>query len=179
MAKANPVAGASQIIHSAGGAGAKSDVQASSPHDRRSHEPSQSSGRRNRQMQLYDPAIAIAGNASPGQGSAGARSAGRGHLGNANVGRCHVGRSGDSGRGGDSAGNGGRPFRRPAPRPPRPNQGAGTGNRHQHRDNYNDDRADMDNAGYYRPNALARAGPLRARLGPRQLAPDDARNYLN
>jgi hypothetical protein len=56
--KANPGVGASQYIVSAGGAGVKSKGQASSPHPSARHARSVTSGRRDKQIQVYDPAIA-------------------------------------------------------------------------------------------------------------------------
>jgi hypothetical protein len=56
--KANPSAGASQYIASVGGAGARSKGQASSPHPSARRAGSVTSGRRDKQIQVYDPAIA-------------------------------------------------------------------------------------------------------------------------
>jgi hypothetical protein len=56
--KANPGAGASQYIVSAGGVGARSKGQASSPHPSARRAGSVTSGRRDKQIQVYDPAIA-------------------------------------------------------------------------------------------------------------------------
>jgi hypothetical protein len=56
--KANPGAEASQYIVSAGGAGARSRGQASSPHPSARRAGSVTSGRRDKQIQVYDPAIA-------------------------------------------------------------------------------------------------------------------------
>jgi hypothetical protein len=56
--KANPGAGASQYIVSAGGAGARSRGQASSPHPSARRAGSVTSGYRDKQIQVYDPAIA-------------------------------------------------------------------------------------------------------------------------
>ena len=58
MAKANPGAGASQIIHSDGGAGGKLDVQASSPHVRPRRDSSVNSGPRSKRLEVYDPVVA-------------------------------------------------------------------------------------------------------------------------
>jgi hypothetical protein len=70
--KANPGSGASQYIASVGGASARSRGQASSPHPSAQRAGSVTSGRRDKQIQVYDPAIAekqaiVQGNA--GQGS--------------------------------------------------------------------------------------------------------------
>jgi hypothetical protein len=56
--KANPGAGASQYVASAGGAGARSRGQASSPHPSARRAESVTSGRRDKPIQVYDPAIA-------------------------------------------------------------------------------------------------------------------------
>jgi hypothetical protein len=56
--KANPGAGASQYIASVGGAGARSKGEASSPHPSARRAGSVTSGRRDKQIQVYDPAIA-------------------------------------------------------------------------------------------------------------------------
>jgi hypothetical protein len=56
--KANPGAGASQYIASVGGAGARSKGQASSPHPSARRAGSVTSGRRDKQIQVYDLAIA-------------------------------------------------------------------------------------------------------------------------
>jgi hypothetical protein len=56
--KANPGAGVSQYIASVGGAGARSKGQASSPHPSAWCAGSVTSGRRDKQIQVYDPAIA-------------------------------------------------------------------------------------------------------------------------
>jgi hypothetical protein len=56
--KANPGAGAFQYVVSAGGAGARSKGQASSPHPSARRARSVTSGRRDKQIQVYDPAIA-------------------------------------------------------------------------------------------------------------------------
>jgi hypothetical protein len=56
--KANPGAGASQYIASVGGAGARSKGQASSPHPSARRAGSVTSGHRDKQIQVYDPAIA-------------------------------------------------------------------------------------------------------------------------
>jgi hypothetical protein len=55
--KANPGAGASQYVVSAGGAGVRSRGQASSPHPSVRRAGSVTSGRRDKQIQVYDPAI--------------------------------------------------------------------------------------------------------------------------
>jgi hypothetical protein len=55
--KANPGAGASQYIASVGGAGARSRGEASSPHPSARRAGSVTSGRRDKQIQVYDPAI--------------------------------------------------------------------------------------------------------------------------
>ena len=68
--KANPGAGGSRYVHSAGGAGGMSKGQASSPHVGRDRDRSVNSGR-NKQMQTYDPVYAekqIAGQGSAGRG---------------------------------------------------------------------------------------------------------------
>jgi hypothetical protein len=56
--KANPGAGASQYVVSASGAGARSKGQASSPHPSARRARSVTSGRRDKRIQVYDPAIA-------------------------------------------------------------------------------------------------------------------------
>jgi hypothetical protein len=56
--KANPGAGASQYVVSVGGAGARSKGQASSPHPSTRRAGSVTSGRRDKQIQVYDPVIA-------------------------------------------------------------------------------------------------------------------------
>jgi hypothetical protein len=56
--KENPGAGASQYIVSTGGAGARSKGQASSPHPSARRAGSVTSGHRDKQIQVYDPAIA-------------------------------------------------------------------------------------------------------------------------
>jgi hypothetical protein len=56
--KSNPGAGVSQYIVSAGGAGARLKGQASSPHPSARHARSVTSGRRDKQIQVYDLAIA-------------------------------------------------------------------------------------------------------------------------
>jgi hypothetical protein len=56
--KANPGVGASQYVVSAGGAGARSRGQASSPHSSARRARSVTSGHRDKQIQVYDPAIA-------------------------------------------------------------------------------------------------------------------------
>ena len=100
LAKKFPTAGASsQVIHSAKG---KSVATVSSPHSRHTLEPSLSSGRRNRQLQIYDPAIANAGDADAESHSAGGRSAARANVGRANVGRRNAGRGAESEQRGDS-----------------------------------------------------------------------------
>jgi hypothetical protein len=55
--KANPGAGASQYIASVGGAGARSRGEASSPHPSARRAGSVTSGRRDKQIQVYDSAI--------------------------------------------------------------------------------------------------------------------------
>jgi hypothetical protein len=55
--KANPGAGASQYIVSVGGASARSRGEASSPHPSAWRARSVTSGRRDKQKQVYDPAI--------------------------------------------------------------------------------------------------------------------------
>ena len=96
MAKKTNVAGASQLVHSAGG---KSEAAASSPHNRHTREPSQSSGRRNRQLQIYDPALANAGRTDAGSHSSGSRGAGRANAGRADAGRRDDGRGEGSSQG--------------------------------------------------------------------------------
>ena len=103
MAKANPVAGGSQVIYSAGGAGGKSDKQASSPNHRPRRDPSVNSGRRSREMQPYDLAVAgkqHAGNNIAGNGDAGNRSAGQGGSGGSYAGNGDAGRRANSADGG-------------------------------------------------------------------------------
>jgi hypothetical protein len=56
--KANPGAGASQYIASVGGAGVRSKGQASSLHPSAWRAGSVTSGRRDKQIQVYDPMIA-------------------------------------------------------------------------------------------------------------------------
>jgi hypothetical protein len=56
--EANPGAGASQYVVSVGGAGARSRGQASSPHPSARRAGSVTSGRRDKQIQVYDPAVA-------------------------------------------------------------------------------------------------------------------------
>jgi hypothetical protein len=53
--KANPGAGASQYVASVGGAGARSRGEASSPHPSARRAGSVTSGRRDKQIQVYDP----------------------------------------------------------------------------------------------------------------------------
>jgi hypothetical protein len=94
--KANPGAGASQYIVSVGGAGARSRVQASSPHQGARHAGSVTSGHRDKQIQVYDPAIA--GKQEVMQGNAGQ---GDRHVGNKNAGQNYP-----TGQGACSAGGG-------------------------------------------------------------------------
>jgi hypothetical protein len=67
--KVNPSAGASKYIASVGGAGTRSRGQASSPHPSARRAGSVTSGRRDKQIQVYDPAIA--GKKAVTQGNAG------------------------------------------------------------------------------------------------------------
>jgi hypothetical protein len=80
--KANPGAGTSQYIASVGGAGAKSKGQASSLHPSARRAGSVTSGRRDKQIEVYDPAIAgklamVQGNAGQGDRNVGNKSAGQ------------------------------------------------------------------------------------------------------
>jgi hypothetical protein len=83
--KGNPGAGASQYIASAGGAGARSRGQASSPHPSARRAGSVTSVRRDKQIQVYDLAIVgkqamVQGNASQGDRNVGNKSAGQNVL---------------------------------------------------------------------------------------------------
>ena len=106
--KANPGAGGSRFIHSAGGAGGVSRGQATSSHIGRDHDWSVNSDR-NKQMQTYD--LVYAGKKITEQGSAG-RNVPNPGQGNQDDGRVH------------SAGRDQQP-RYPAPNPPRQQPGAG------------------------------------------------------
>jgi hypothetical protein len=79
--KANPGVGASQYIASVGGAGARLRGQASSPHHGAQRARSVTSSRRDKQIQVYDPAIAekqaiTQGNDDQGDQHVGNKSAG-------------------------------------------------------------------------------------------------------
>jgi hypothetical protein len=74
--KANPGAGASQYVASVGGADARSRGQASSPHPSARRAESVTSGHRDKQIQVYDSAIAgkqavVQGNAGQGNKNVG------------------------------------------------------------------------------------------------------------
>jgi hypothetical protein len=94
--KANPGAGASQYIASVGGAGTRSKGQASSPHLSARRAGSVTSGRRDKQIQVYDPAIA--GKQVMVQGKTG--------QGDRNVGNKSVGQNVSAGQGARSVGAG-------------------------------------------------------------------------
>src|SRR3954470_10767848 len=99
MAKGKAGAGASQLIHSAGG---RSAGQASSPHRRFRRDPSATSASHDLRMQAYDPTDRAGGSRTNQDDarSAGARSHDPGRT-----------RSGREPRQADSAGAGGQPSR--------------------------------------------------------------------
>jgi hypothetical protein len=92
--KANPGTGASQYIASMGGAGARSRGQASSPHQGARRVGSVTSGHRDKQIQVYDPAIAekqavMQGNVGQGERHVDNKNAGQNYL--AGQGACSPG----------------------------------------------------------------------------------------
>jgi hypothetical protein len=87
--KANPGAGASQYIVSVGGVGARSRGQASSSHQGARSAGSVTSGRRDKQIQVYD--TAVTGKQAVTQGNVGQ---GDRHVGNQNVGQNYPARQG-------------------------------------------------------------------------------------
>ncbi|KAM0839317.1 hypothetical protein ACQ4PT_060393 [Festuca glaucescens] len=154
-AKANPGAGASQVVHSARDVPGKSKGQASSPHVDAKHAGSVSS----KQMTMYDPVeagkrVAEQGNTKQGNAKVGRNSqaADRGHVDNRPQGR----------HGANSAAGG------HAPHYPARSQ-----------DRHNDGDTAMINAGYRRLDQARHAEPLGDRLGARHLPAYDARHRLD
>ncbi|KAM0919739.1 hypothetical protein ACQ4PT_007916 [Festuca glaucescens] len=153
-AKANPGAGASQVVHSTRGVPGKSKGQASSPHvgDKRAGSVN------SKQMALYDPVeagkrVAEQGNPNVGNNNVGRNSqaADRGHVGVRPQGRHRANSAGGH-----------------APRYPARSQ-----------DRHDDGDTAMMNAGYRRLDQARHAEPLGDRLGARHLPAYDARHRLD
>jgi hypothetical protein len=184
--KANPVAGASQYIASVRGASARSRGQASSPHPSAQRARSVTSGHRDKQIQVYDPAIV--GKKVLAQGNAG--------QGDRNVGNKSADQNPPDGQGACSAGGG-----RNNNISRHQQQGAGYVVQHQgggqprHRED--DGNSALARTGYQQPQQQQYQqyeqyqqdqpaqqqnmipGPIASQLGPRSLAPDDARFKLD
>jgi hypothetical protein len=184
--KANPGAGASQYIVSVGGAGARSKGQALSPHPSARRAGSVTSGRRDKQIQVYD--LAIAGKQAIVQKNAGKA--------DKNIGNKNAGQNVPAGQGARSAGGG-----QSNSAAQRQQQGAGYAMQEQgasqprHRED--DGNSALARTGYqqqqqqyqqgqqyeqYQPEQQQQKmilGPIASRLGPRSLAADDARFKLD
>ena len=158
-AKANPGAGASQVVHSTRGIPGKSKGQASSPHVGAKRAGSVNS----KQMTLYDPVearkrAAEQGNAKQGNAKVGnnnvvrnSQAADRGHVGDRPQGRHRANSAGGH-----------------APCYPARSQ-----------DRHDDGDTAMINAGYRRLDQARHAEPLGDRLGARHLPTYDARHRLD
>ena len=191
FAKANPGVGASQLVHSAGGAPGKSGGQASSPHVGKRRDGSVNS----KQMTLYDPVVAgkrVAKQDNVVQGYVGHQNVGRksqgaaqGNTGNPNAGnrsrgavqrddvQGNVGRDNPARHGANSAVRG-QPPRRQGQNQSRQYQAGG-----QAQDQYDDGYTAMENAGYPGRRQQETESFLGPRLGQRHLPANDARHRLD
>src|SRR4051812_14170921 len=151
MLRADPARpGASRMVHLAGAAPVLSTTAASSPGNNARKDRAVTSGKRNKQIVPYDPAVAGKVNENRGNGS-------RGNSGDRNPGRANKGNgsrgNGDLGRGNHENNNPTEGRRDPPPEPhpryePRQEREMRPPHHNQANERYNDGYTDMEYAGH-------------------------------